>query len=494
MNPKILTKRPWLRRFPILVYLLIICMAICAGCGFSSAGTLETGFYKDVIMLPNGQFIAKGKLSNKEAAEAGRAFKVEMDEKKKDQVKQIIAIHNKTPRMTTWTSLEGLWDARFAIVKVTPQEKGFLKYAFYDSHGNPCAGFFNALSVRYRMDEKKKTAVSAYLYNSQDQMKQNSTMGILTKTHVEQLLFAYDKESRLAKISAANHDGVITKYKGFGADNATTVQLSYDPKTKNQIQSIAWTNENGNPVKGWDWSKMVFTRDGKGCVTERKFLDVTGTPIELKNSNWLEIPYMALTNEHPHINKIQQFLDNFKYVTQKLNMGSVTKFAYKKDELWPSKISFFGNKGQHFSPGGVGEYELTYDKSGNIIKVTSLGSDGRVTNFVDKITSIAFIYDERGNITQEIFYRGRSRYPLQLGYFKGCNVSEIHYTYDEFNRVTSESYFDNTVKPTGLKQYGGSPFNPKRFGPGTAYHKVVFSYLGNGKLRKSYFAADGTAL
>lgn len=86
MNPKILTKRPWLRRFPILVYLLIICMAICAGCGFSSAGTLETGFYKDVIMLPNGQFIAKGKLSNKEAAEAGRAFKVEMDEKKKDQV------------------------------------------------------------------------------------------------------------------------------------------------------------------------------------------------------------------------------------------------------------------------------------------------------------------------------------------------------------------------------------------------------------------------
>lgn len=46
MNPKILTKRPWLRRFPILVYLLIICMAICAGCGFSSAGTLETGFTK----------------------------------------------------------------------------------------------------------------------------------------------------------------------------------------------------------------------------------------------------------------------------------------------------------------------------------------------------------------------------------------------------------------------------------------------------------------
>ena len=57
---------------------------------------LHDGYYREIAMTANGEFIPKGKLSDSEVQKAGLVYKVEMDKEKKDQVKKI------TTRSRAW--------------------------------------------------------------------------------------------------------------------------------------------------------------------------------------------------------------------------------------------------------------------------------------------------------------------------------------------------------------------------------------------------------
>lgn len=459
---------------------LFVIMLVCVGCsGTQDDGKLHEGYYREMAMKANGEFVPQGKLSDSEAAKAGIVYKVEMDKEHKDQVKKITSMYKgKTIRVTSWRTTDGLWHGQFASITVTPQDNGFVQYAFYDAYGEKCAGFFSSYSMRFKSDDKAKDdkgklVKAAYLYNKNGENKIGKSSDA-----VSQLLFSYDKNNRLSKISMANENGSPVKATSLGGGNATALQITYDQKKENQVNAISWVNDGGNLVKAAAWAKQSFKYDDKGRIIEKAHFGADDSPIDVKGSTGLSALY-GLNKPEAMLNGLMEAKEG--YITG----GAVTKYTYDEKGMYPTKVAFFGKAGQSYGMeynNKIAEVDLSYDEFGNVTKMAVRGADGNLKAFTGKIDSIALTYDEQGSIAKEIFYHGDNPTPLEYGRFKGHNVSEIDYTYDDHGRVASESYYDAAGAPTDLKLYGS-----------IAYQKQTFTYKDDGTIdQKLVYSQDGT--
>lgn len=135
-----------MRKNPILIFLMsILCVMTLAfaGCGDGADGKLHDGYYREVIMQPNGEFIGKGKLSESDVAKTGIAYKVEMSKDNKDQVAKVTSVYgDQSIRTTLWKMKGELWIGNFATIAVTPQENGYIKYEFFDAGGKSLRRIF----------------------------------------------------------------------------------------------------------------------------------------------------------------------------------------------------------------------------------------------------------------------------------------------------------------------------------------------------------------
>lgn len=447
-----------------------------SGCG-SDDGKLHDGYYREVVMQANGQFIGKGKLSESEAAKAGDIYKVEMSKDNKDQVARITAMYgDKAVRRASWNTKEGLWSGIFSTILVTPQENGYMKYEFLDQSGDPCMGFFGAYSIRFKEDEKTKKAKAAYFYN---RYGENQAEGGLHP--ISQIFFSYDDKGRLKKVSAADESGTQKKAAWLGGGDASVLLIKYDQKKEDRISELTWLNAGGNVVKGGVWANEKLTYDDQGRLIEKAFFGADGNPI--------------IDDSSPGI--IQNISDSgsikntFEEVKEKeAGAGAVTKYTYEGDSTLPSRIDFLGKTGQSYGlqyNNHISSIQLSYDEKGNIIKYSAYGPDGmnKAIHSSDKnIDTIQATYDENGNISKIIFYHGENKAPLQSGKFANHNVSEIQYTYNEDGRVISESYYDANGSPADLQIYGK-----------IKYQKTTYSYDDEGLRKKeAMYAQDGTEI
>ena len=452
-------------------------LLLCVGCSMGADdGKLHDGYYREIAMTANGEFIPKGKLSDSEVQKAGLVYKVEMDKEKKDQVKKITTEYQgKSTRTAVWKTTEGLWQGRFASVVVTLQDNGFVQYAFFDASGEKCTGYFNAYSIRFKKDEKTNEVKAAYLYNKDGE----NQIGKDKQTGISQLLFSYDSEKRLNKIGMANQDGNAVKATTLYGGNATALQIEYDKEKKDRISSISWVNDGGNLVKGPYWAKETFSYDEKGRLIEKAHFGVDDNPVDVKVSSGLTAIY-SLTAPGDMLKGLMEAKEGF------ITGGAVTRYTYDKDATAPSKVAFFGKSGQSFGMEGtaIAEIDLTYDSAGNVSKIATCGADGNAKAFSGNIDAVALEYDERGSIAKETFYHGDNATSLQMGKFQGYSVAEIDYTYDEHGWVASESYYDASGAPTDLKLYGA-----------LAYQKTTFTWKDDGSVDKTtMYAQDGTEI
>lgn len=78
------------KRLFVALFVLVSCLML-GGCGkignlFNTVGYVpleSAGYYSDVLMTPNGEFWARGKVDDEEAAESGLVFKVELSRNRK---------------------------------------------------------------------------------------------------------------------------------------------------------------------------------------------------------------------------------------------------------------------------------------------------------------------------------------------------------------------------------------------------------------------------
>jgi len=446
-----------------LCALMLATTALLAGCG--SSNTLQSGYYRQIIMQPNGEFIVKGKLSDSEAKKAGISFKVDIDEVNKGQPRKITAMYNGTTvRNTRWFLLELLETGRFASISITFEKNGYTKYTFYDAAGRTCKGFFDAYSMRFQKDSKdqKLPPKTAYLYDEHDKDKGH-------------LLFTYDKEHRLQKISYTDSNG---QAKGFsGSRSVKALQISYDKK--GHMAALSWQNDAGYLVKSSSgYAKVTFTYDDKGRIIERNYFGPDGRPINPA----LRYRMDQTLAGGPNVRSLEEALDGLKH--RYILAGAINKYAYSKDGLYPVKLSFFGPQGQSLNAAYGAEVHLTYDEFGNITKMTTKGTDSRLRGFAGSIDTMALTYDDKGNIVKEKFYANNTPASLRWGRFDQSNhVAEIRYTYDDAGRAVSEAFYTGAGQPTDIKLDYFSRF-----------HKAAYSYDKNAVdfRRTRYYQTDGT--
>ena len=88
------------KKIVLFVFLCLISMLLISGCSGDTAGgdELKAGYYKRMVMQPNGIFIGIDKIDDKKATSSGLAYKVKMNEQRK--LSQITAMYNGKPMDT----------------------------------------------------------------------------------------------------------------------------------------------------------------------------------------------------------------------------------------------------------------------------------------------------------------------------------------------------------------------------------------------------------
>jgi len=425
-------------------------------------GEIEAGYYKNIIMQPNGEFIVSGRIDEKKAAGSGLVYKVEMNNQKK--LSRILAVYNEKPMNQTWFDSTYACFTKFAAITVEYQD-GYVKYNFLDEHMQPTRGFYRAHSIRYKMGEKSPKPVMGYLYD-----EDGNQIASTGKNTYAQMLFTYDKEQVLTKIGYANANGErVTR-----SDKIYEIGLKYDKKYLLPIELTIY-GQDGNLVLGEQgYAKEVFKYDEKGRLAEIRYL---GTDEALR---------MRLTNyAYPVAWRIRG-----------IGAGAVTKYIYTGEQQQPNMVTFYGTDEQPVGlkpmgyekqkqVAGYASIKLQYDEKGNIVRYSLWGTDGlpKAIDSVklgDAVVERRFGYDDYGNESEIANYNKDGTLAAVKEGWAICREK-----YNDQRDITERAYFGTNDEPINVTRTMAS-------GSKKTYHRTVFEYDDNGKFKDAhYYDKDG---
>ena len=398
-----------------LILLLASCL-ILAGCGggsfslLSSSGAellpLESaGYYTRILMTPNGEFLAGGKVSEDKVKEAGFVYKVEMGANKK--LEKITAMVGDSVAAISWNDTLGN-SVKFASLTVEYQDD-FVKYNFKDAHGASQRGFYGMYAIRYKMADKK--AKIAYLYNKDSEQANNGG-------GYSQLLFTYNDKGELSKLGFADVNG----------NRVTTAEKFYELRFK-----YAEDKKNPRPTEvanyGKDESLMV---DGTGIAKTTYKFDDKKRCIEARHFG---------SDDALKIKKSGFSAKNDFHV---FSAGAITKYAYEGEDDRPVAISFYGKDEQPLGlkeNGNAASYKFTLGKFG-MTSIKALSTDDMpvavdVGTFGDNVVEVLFEYDDKGEIS-EMSFKGKDGNAVVSS---KMHCALVRFKYDERGRETEVSFY-----------------------------------------------------
>ena len=169
------------KRMCKLLFILagMFCLALLTACSGPAAGKndavgfdviREPGYYQEVIMQPNGEFLARYKVDDAQAASSGQVYKVDFNADKK--LEKITAMFGGDAINTQWRDT---LDRGFSFAAVTMEyQDGYIKYNFKNARMAATMGYYGAYAIRYKIDEEKKTHKVAYFYNKKGEQANTS--------------------------------------------------------------------------------------------------------------------------------------------------------------------------------------------------------------------------------------------------------------------------------------------------------------------------------
>lgn len=431
----------------------LISMFFISGCAlnfFGGSDELQAGYYKEVVMQPNGKFIGKDKIDDKKAAESGLVYKVEMNEQK--QVAKITAMYHEQPIDAEWFDTTYSCYGNFAVVAMEYQE-GYVKYSFKNARMQPHMGYYGSYSLRYKLDEKKNPTI-VYCYNKEGEQKENDR-------GFAQMLFTYDDKGFLIKVGYANGGGerVITTYKEY------EINLKYDKNAKKNSLPVEVSNlgKDGElMLNSYSTAKKTYKYDDKNRLIEIRHFGTDGN----------------LRERTP----LDQFYLN--RMVGGIGAGAITKYKYEGEQNRPNEVSFYGKDEQ---PIGIktldnaSSVKIKSDKLGNITEFSFFGTDGLPralddNKFGKEVVVIKIKRDEFGNIIEVALYNKDGN----LAAAKGGKAAIERFKYDEKRQQIEASYFGTSDEPIEITD------KEKLF------HKKTMEYNDDGILTKTtYYDKEG---
>lgn len=459
-----------------------LCSLMLAGCGTGS-DKVSTGYYKNVAIKPNGEFVIKDRVDDSKAKKGGIFYYVEMgkDDATKDKIVSVTAKAGNAPIDIHWKSTVGNMTAVTAArIQLDYSQDGYIKEKYERVTGKAGVGNHGEASVRYQIakdGENKGKAEKKYYYNSEGD---NNSLG-----NVAQAKIAYDKKGNIDTITYMNKDGkVVNGYLG-----ASILGFVYDKEKSDVLNSVEIRDNNGVVKNNKNkYARIAFSYDKKGRVISRKLYNEAGDLDGSAQNNLFVFLDPTSLND-----KLQQMKDGL------IEAGAETKYTYDDKHAGPVKIQFLGIDGQAApikeGAKGVAELDMTYDDADRIIDLKFIGADGQSLPLVISKTKgpdeLKMDYDENSNISQISYFKNGEALNidekiLSNGDMSGkTDVVAIKYKYDSQRNRTESKYFDKSGNPTYLKLYGTTKYYGRQF---------EYSENNNNHPKITYLDADGQAI
>lgn len=459
-----------------------LCSLMLAGCGTGS-DKVSTGYYKNVAIKPNGEFVIKDRVDDSKAKKGGIFYYVEMgkDDATKDKIVSVTAKAGNAPIDIHWKSTVGNMTAVTAArIQLDYSQDGYIKEKYERVTGKAGVGNHGEASIRYQIakdGENKGKAEKKYYYNSEGD---NNSIG-----SVAQAKIAYDKKGNIDTITYMNKDGkVVNGYLG-----ASILGFVYDKEKTDVLDSIEIRDNNGVVKNNKNkYARIAFSYDKKGRVISRKLYNEAG---DLDGSAQKSLfVFLGPTSLN---DKLQQMKDGL------IEAGAETKYTYDDKHAGPVKIQFLGIDGQAApvkdGAKGVAELDMTYDDADRIIDLKFIGADGQSLPLVISNTKgpdeLKMDYDENSNISQISYFKNGEALNIDEkvlsngGMSTKTDIAAVKYKYDSQRNRTEAKYFDKSGNPTYLKLYGTTKYYGRQF---------EYSENNNNQPKVTYLDADGQAI
>lgn len=459
-----------------------LCSLMLAGCGTGS-DKVSTGYYKNVAIKPNGEFVIKDRVDDSKAKKGGIFYYVEMgkDDATKDKIISVTAKAGNAPIDIHWKSTVGNMTAVTAArIQLDYSQDGYIKEKYERVTGKAGVGNHGEASIRYQIakdGENKGKAEKKYYYNSEGD---NNSLG-----SVAQAKIAYDKKGNIDTITYMNKDGkVVNGYLG-----ASILGFVYDKEKTDVLDSIEIRDNNGVVKNNKNkYARIAFSYDKKGRVISRKLYNEAG---DLDGSAQKSLfVFLGPTSLN---DKLQQMKDGL------IEAGAETKYTYDDKHAGPVKIQFLGIDGQAApvkdGAKGVAELDMTYDDADRIIDLKFIGADGQSLPLVISNTKgpdeLKMDYDENSNISQISYFKNGEALNIDEkvlsngGMSTKTDIAAVKYKYDSQRNRTEAKYFDKSGNPTYLKLYGTTKYYGRQF---------EYSENNNNQPKVTYLDADGQAI
>lgn len=459
-----------------------LCSLMLAGCGTGS-DKVSTGYYKNVAIKPNGEFVIKDRVDDSKAKKGGIFYYVEMgkDDATKDKIVSVTAKAGNAPIDIHWKSTVGNMTAVTAArIQLDYSQDGYIKEKYERVTGKAGVGNHGEASIRYQIakdGENKGKAEKKYYYNSEGD---NNSLG-----SVAQAKIAYDKKGNIDTITYMNKDGkVVNGYLG-----ASILGFVYDKEKTDVLDSIEIRDNNGVVKNNKNkYARIAFSYDKKGRVISRKLYNEAG---DLDGSAQKSLfVFLGPTSLN---DKLQQMKDGL------IEAGAETKYTYDDKHAGPVKIQFLGIDGQAApvkdGAKGVAELDMTYDDADRIIDLKFIGADGQSLPLVISNTKgpdeLKMDYDENNNISQISYFKNGEALNIDEkvlsngGMSTKTDIAAVKYKYDSQRNRTEAKYFDKSGNPTYLKLYGTTKYYGRQF---------EYSENNNNQPKVTYLDADGQAI
>ena len=459
-----------------------LCSLMLAGCGTGS-DKVSTGYYKNVAIKPNGEFVIKDRVDDSKAKKGGIFYYVEMgkDDATKDKIVSVTAKAGNAPIDIHWKSTVGNMTAVTAArIQLDYSQDGYIKEKYERVTGKAGVGNHGEASIRYQIakdGENKGKAEKKYYYNSEGD---NNSLG-----SVAQAKIAYDKKGNIDTITYMNKDGkVVNGYLG-----ASILGFVYDKEKTDVLDSIEIRDNNGVVKNNKNkYARIAFSYDKKGRVISRKLYNEAG---DLDGSAQKSLfVFLGPTSLN---DKLQQMKDGL------IEAGAETKYTYDDKHAGPVKIQFLGIDGQAApikdGAKGVAELDMTYDDADRIIDLKFIGTDGQSLPLVISNTKgpdeLKMDYDENSNISQISYFKNGEALNIDEkvlsngGMSTKTDIAAVKYKYDSQRNRTEAKYFDKSGNPTYLKLYGTTKYYGRQF---------EYSENNNNQPKVTYLDADGQAI
>ncbi|SEF64252.1 RHS repeat-associated core domain-containing protein [Eubacterium ruminantium] len=298
--------------------------------------------------------------------------------------------------------------------------------------------------------------------------------------------FTYDSRSLLTSVTDAR--GNVTRYE-YNA-KGERIKAIYPDETSSSVELdvrarvTARIDQSGNRTEyTYDSSdRLVSVKQPDGAVTSYTY-DKTGNLLSFKDAKGRITRYEYDKNQRvikttmPDGSESHTAYDIHGYVTKTTDFdGSVTNYDY--DEL--GRPVFETKTGVRYGKSVSSTTEYTYDDLGRVIEVreTSTGMAGSSTatnNSASNTSTVSYVYDEYGCITDKTYDNGQ----------------RVSYEYDDYGRVTEVSV--TTAGDTLATNYEYDAMDRLTRVIGHDGKATVYTYDANGN-RSTATYANGVTL